>query len=230
MGTFWVQCNSTQVKSRQSQVRAPNRQRAPVSCRNGFVPLFPAAHAAVNPDFQFTVKLFQGCTHSPRGSVLSREGKLGADTASGTMRRGGPVTLLNLQKDQPRQPPSGSATRRWSWPRRPSPSASRSRTNSMLAAVTCQGCHGIAQTQDGFDFSFLYFGVAGKGFSPDVLGLPSIAAAAKRLENRKYFSTKIICSRSRRFAARAEGLQRELKISTPAVIFAGVKWESTTLV
>ncbi len=51
----------------------------------------------------------------------------------------------------------------------------------------CQGCHGIAQTQQGFDFSFLFFGVAGNGFAPDAIGLPQTPAAlAKQLVKRKY--------------------------------------------
>ena len=36
----------------------------------------------------------------------------------------------------------------------------------------CQGCHGIAQTGSGFDFSFLYFNRT-SGFSPEVHGLTS---------------------------------------------------------
>ena len=34
----------------------------------------------------------------------------------------------------------------------------------------CQGCHGVAQTQAGFDFSFLIGGMNGRGFQPDALG------------------------------------------------------------
>ena len=51
----------------------------------------------------------------------------------------------------------------------------------------CQGCHGVAQTQNGFDFSFLFFGADGGGFSPDTLGLQPPAVAALRLITRKYF-------------------------------------------
>ena len=51
----------------------------------------------------------------------------------------------------------------------------------------CQGCHGVSQTQNGFDFSFLFFGADGGGFSPDTLGLPPPAVAALRLIRRKYF-------------------------------------------
>lgn len=51
----------------------------------------------------------------------------------------------------------------------------------------CQGCHGVAQTQNGFDFSFLFFGVNGGGFSPETVGLPSPEVAAVRLSNKKYF-------------------------------------------
>lgn len=50
----------------------------------------------------------------------------------------------------------------------------------------CQGCHGIAQTQNGFDFSFLFFGAAGGGFSPETVGLPSKALAGKRMKAKKY--------------------------------------------
>jgi hypothetical protein len=62
--------------------------------------------------------------------------------------------------------------------------------NKMTSSGGCQGCHGIAQTQDGFDFSFLYFGSAGGGFNPDVLGVPPPALAATRLVKRKYFAVK----------------------------------------
>lgn len=51
----------------------------------------------------------------------------------------------------------------------------------------CQGCHGIAQTQNGFDFSFLFFGVNGGGFSPETVGLPAPVVAATRVVNRKAF-------------------------------------------
>ena len=51
----------------------------------------------------------------------------------------------------------------------------------------CQGCHGVAQTRDGFDFSFLFFGADGLGFTPDTLGLPTPEVAALRLITRKYF-------------------------------------------
>jgi mono/diheme cytochrome c family protein len=42
----------------------------------------------------------------------------------------------------------------------------------------CQGCHGVAQTQNGFDFSFLFFGRNGGGFSPETIGLPLTPTAA----------------------------------------------------
>lgn len=51
----------------------------------------------------------------------------------------------------------------------------------------CQGCHGIAQTQNGFDFSFLFFGVNGGGFSPETIGLPAPTVAAARVVQRKAF-------------------------------------------
>jgi hypothetical protein len=57
----------------------------------------------------------------------------------------------------------------------------------MTSGGGCQGCHGVAQTQNGFDFSFLFFGANGGGFSPDTLGLPPAEAAALRLIRRKYF-------------------------------------------
>ncbi|MBL4706442.1 MAG: hypothetical protein JKY54_18080, partial [Flavobacteriales bacterium] len=44
--------------------------------------------------------------------------------------------------------------------------------NAHLNQGGCLGCHGIAQTQSGFDFSFLYFSRT-SGFTPEVLGLPS---------------------------------------------------------
>ena len=59
---------------------------------------------------------------------------------------------------------------------------------SLTSSGGCQGCHGVAQTQNGFDFSFLFFGVAGGGFSPETAGLPSPQLAAARLANKKYFT------------------------------------------
>ncbi|WEK00803.1 MAG: hypothetical protein P0Y59_03645 [Candidatus Sphingomonas phytovorans] len=59
---------------------------------------------------------------------------------------------------------------------------------TLTSSGGCQGCHGIAQTQNGFDFSFLFFGVAGGGFSPETAGLPSPQLAAARLANKKYFT------------------------------------------
>ena len=50
----------------------------------------------------------------------------------------------------------------------------------------CQGCHGVAQTQNGFDFSFLFFGAAGGGFSPEPKGVPSPPVAQARLVQKKY--------------------------------------------
>jgi hypothetical protein len=50
----------------------------------------------------------------------------------------------------------------------------------------CQGCHGVAQTQNGSDFSFLYFGSAGNGFAPEARGLPNKKATALRLREKKY--------------------------------------------
>jgi len=61
-------------------------------------------------------------------------------------------------------------------------------TGSLTSSGGCQGCHGIAQTQNGFDFSFLFFGVAGGGFSPETAGLPTPQLAAARLANKKYFT------------------------------------------
>ena len=58
---------------------------------------------------------------------------------------------------------------------------------SLTSSGGCQGCHGVAQTQNGFDFSFLFFGAAGGGFSPETVGLTSPDVAAVRLSNKKYF-------------------------------------------
>jgi hypothetical protein len=57
---------------------------------------------------------------------------------------------------------------------------------SVTSGGGCQGCHGIAQTQNGFDFSFLFFGVNGNGFSPDAIGLPPPPMLKKQLVKRKY--------------------------------------------
>jgi hypothetical protein len=51
----------------------------------------------------------------------------------------------------------------------------------------CQGCHGVAQTQKGFDFSFLFFGMNGSGFGPDAGGLTTAEQAAARLAAKKFF-------------------------------------------
>ncbi|MFA6113786.1 MAG: hypothetical protein WC729_07330 [Sphingomonas sp.] len=58
---------------------------------------------------------------------------------------------------------------------------------TLTSSGGCQGCHGIAQTQNGFDFSFLFFGVNGGGFTPETAGLPTPQVAAVRLANKKYF-------------------------------------------
>ena len=58
---------------------------------------------------------------------------------------------------------------------------------SLTSSGGCQGCHGVAQTQNGFDFSFLFFGVNGGGFTPETAGLPTPQVAAVRLANKKYF-------------------------------------------
>jgi len=58
---------------------------------------------------------------------------------------------------------------------------------TMTSGGGCQGCHGIAQTQNGFDFSFLFFGAAGGGFSPETVGLSTTEVAAARLLGKKYF-------------------------------------------
>ena len=43
-------------------------------------------------------------------------------------------------------------------------------TNAKFSVGGCQGCHGNAQTQNNFDFSFLYFAAKGNGFNPDTSG------------------------------------------------------------
>ena len=43
-------------------------------------------------------------------------------------------------------------------------------TNAKFSVGGCQGCHGVAQTQNNFDFSFLYFAAKGNGFNPDTSG------------------------------------------------------------
>lgn len=61
----------------------------------------------------------------------------------------------------------------------------------MTAGGGCQGCHGVAQTQEGSDFSFLFDGTVGYGFTPDAVGLPgSPAALARHLAKRKYLYLK----------------------------------------
>ena len=58
----------------------------------------------------------------------------------------------------------------------------------MTSGGGCQGCHGVAQTQSGSDFSFLYAGDGGTGFSPEVMGVPpTTSVAAARMAKRKYF-------------------------------------------
>jgi hypothetical protein len=52
----------------------------------------------------------------------------------------------------------------------------------VFAQGGCMGCHGVAQTRNGFDFSFLFFGADGIGFSPDVVGVVSDTAAADRID------------------------------------------------
>jgi hypothetical protein len=51
----------------------------------------------------------------------------------------------------------------------------------------CQGCHGVAQTQSGFGFSFLFGGAKGVGFSPEAAGLATAQSSAVRLQQRRFF-------------------------------------------
>jgi len=57
---------------------------------------------------------------------------------------------------------------------------------SLSSMGGCQGCHGIAQTQNGFDFSFLFFGAGGGGFSPETVGIIPPAAGQVRLQAKRY--------------------------------------------
>ncbi len=52
--------------------------------------------------------------------------------------------------------------------------------NKVVNQGGCLGCHGIAQTGSGFDFSFLYFSKT-SGFSPDVHGLTSGEVETERV-------------------------------------------------
>lgn len=54
----------------------------------------------------------------------------------------------------------------------------------------CQGCHGVAQTQVGSGFSFLFAGSGGNGSAPETIGLPPPATSAARLARRAYFTFK----------------------------------------
>jgi len=54
--------------------------------------------------------------------------------------------------------------------------------NDVFAVGGCMGCHGVAQTRNGLDFSFLFFGVDGIGFSPDVIGVRSVEEFIDRLD------------------------------------------------
>jgi len=56
---------------------------------------------------------------------------------------------------------------------------------SLCSICGCQECHGIARTQKAFDFSFLFFGAGGGGFSPETVGIPP-AAGQVQLQAKKY--------------------------------------------
>ena len=55
--------------------------------------------------------------------------------------------------------------------------------NQTFSVGGCQGCHGVAQTQVGTDFSFLFGGRNGTGFSPDTEGLKGLATLLERAES-----------------------------------------------
>jgi hypothetical protein len=56
--------------------------------------------------------------------------------------------------------------------------------NAGFSMGGCQGCHGVAQTQAGTDFSFLFGARDGKGFSPDVVDPdPPPNVESDRIEN-----------------------------------------------
>ena len=59
---------------------------------------------------------------------------------------------------------------------------------AMFSHGGCQGCHGVAQTQAGSDFSFLFGGDDGKGFTPDTSGVKTPAVMLRRLERYSLFS------------------------------------------
>jgi hypothetical protein len=53
--------------------------------------------------------------------------------------------------------------------------------DQVFAVGGCMGCHGVAQTRNGLDFSFLFFGSDGIGFAPDTVGIVSDLHARARL-------------------------------------------------
>ncbi len=54
--------------------------------------------------------------------------------------------------------------------------------NRKFSQGGCQGCHGVAQTQAGSDFSFLFAGKNGKGFHVDTSGVKTQDAMLERLK------------------------------------------------
>lgn len=54
--------------------------------------------------------------------------------------------------------------------------------NRKFSQGGCQGCHGVAQTQAGSDFSFLFGGKNGNGFSVDTSGVKTQEAMLERLK------------------------------------------------
>ncbi|MBL8658804.1 MAG: hypothetical protein JNM75_03500 [Rhodospirillales bacterium] len=56
-------------------------------------------------------------------------------------------------------------------PRNQSNVLDEAQDNQNFSVGGCQGCHGVAQTQVGTDFSFLFGARGGTGFSPDTAGL-----------------------------------------------------------
>lgn len=55
-------------------------------------------------------------------------------------------------------------------------------SNDKFSMGGCQGCHGVAQTNFNFGFSFLFFGKGGAGFTPDTVGAQSADAMAARMK------------------------------------------------
>lgn len=78
---------------------------------------------------------------------------------------------------------TGASPPNFTNPRNQSNVLDAAQDNQNFSVGGCQGCHGVAQTQVGTDFSFLFGARNGTGYSPDTTGVKDQAVLSERAES-----------------------------------------------